>query len=442
VVDVTGSMAVFHHALKAALRDFPRVLMDEVRKAQNVLAGLKLSLRLACVPFREAATDNSTPVFGFINVDLDDSGNDDAAVDATSGGGGGSAGGGGGKKGTGSTHYMEWVDYVSTNLPAACGGGDAAEDPVAALQQVNTGSLVWGKGSRFVVLLTDAPGHGVLNGDKSAFSDHKPSHDSSGREYKALMKSMAEDNVHFVFARLWDTATRHMETLLRKAFVEDGYEGDESRATNRWTSVDVCPGFAGRQRTHHVFVLDESWSMQGAPFNRLQEAFQRYKSVMKGLQRGDIFSVVMFNDSYRVIQQYVPLKQLGSLTYGSGGTSFEPALRKALELFSRQPTYCVTHAQYNKQLLWMTDGEAGYSPVCKEMRAAGVKIRACLLGSGGAVMQRMAVGDGGGDFQVVTQQNIVEFFEKSAQISATSITTAVAANVGETVARKLLANHL
>jgi Mg-chelatase subunit ChlD len=114
--------------------------------------------------------------------------------------------------------------------------------------------------------------------------------------------------------------------------------------------------------THFVFVLDESGSMSGAPFDALRNAYatflqdrQRARGLTTGQSRGtvcgDLVSVIMFNTGARVLYERQPLTSVAlGLDFQGGGTSFSPALQSALNVMRGGA------AHVSPSLIFMSDG--------------------------------------------------------------------------------------
>jgi len=107
---------------------------------------------------------------------------------------------------------------------------------------------------------------------------------------------------------------------------------------------------------HVVFVLDESGSMDGAPFRELRSAYSAFiqQHIKNNPAGGDKLSVVMFDDTERVLEPImVPFENAPTLPYRGGSTSFANALRGAEGVLNRAHESSLTPV-----IVMMTDGDS------------------------------------------------------------------------------------
>ena len=108
---------------------------------------------------------------------------------------------------------------------------------------------------------------------------------------------------------------------------------------------------------HIVFVIDESGSMSGSPWNETKIAFDRFKQTRirnQGLH--DVVSIIQFNGDARVICNAQPLANANMGNFGSGGTCFAPAAERAKKVIMNYS------GKKNPVVIFMTDGGSGDAP--------------------------------------------------------------------------------
>jgi uncharacterized protein YegL len=98
---------------------------------------------------------------------------------------------------------------------------------------------------------------------------------------------------------------------------------------------------------------------EGDPWRDLVVSVERFLEIRKHASTSDIVSLILFNDSARIVCKAMPLtacqSQLGDfLNLKKGGTKFGPALSCALDVIGE------VHQQtgYPPLLIFMSDGES------------------------------------------------------------------------------------
>ena len=141
-----------------------------------------------------------------------------------------------------------------------------------------------------------------------------------------------------------------------------------------------------------IFVLDVSYSMDGPPIEQLNEGLNRFKEeVCRDKQTRDILdiAIIRFNDSYKVVQDFVPIEYMEPvyLTAG-GGTQYTEPIREALHLVDERSRFYRRSGTepYKPWILLVTDGApmddiTGVAAEIMMMQEAG-KVRFIALGVG------------------------------------------------------------
>ena len=168
-------------------------------------------------------------------------------------------------------------------------------------------------------------------------------------EKRATESIQIEENLVVASAR--DITTRaYFDALLAKQMVQSSALFEEIYLAFK--------GAAGSQQVglHVIFMLDESGSMNGGPFDELRGAYNAF--VAQRLQHGgdgeDVLTVINFASSARTVITKVPFASAPALTYQGGGTAFCPPLEHADAVLKQS-----AGADLMPILIFMTDGGCG-----------------------------------------------------------------------------------
>ena len=92
-----------------------------------------------------------------------------------------------------------------------------------------------------------------------------------------------------------------------------------------------------------VFILDSSYSMNGQPIDQLNEGLNRFKAqVCQDKQTRDILDVAIieFNDSYSVVQDFVPIEYMDNIQLvANGSTNYSAPIREALRMVDERSRF-------------------------------------------------------------------------------------------------------
>lgn len=130
---------------------------------------------------------------------------------------------------------------------------------------------------------------------------------------------------------------------------------------------DDVPAIVNANEPHMacLLLLDISGSMSGEPIRELNEGLNKFKSdVCQDKATRDILdiAIVVFNDSPRVEQEFVPVEYMKPVNLSAGGgTNMAPAITKAIEMVNeRSRFYRRSGTQpYKPWIIMISDGFGG-----------------------------------------------------------------------------------
>ncbi|CAF4310596.1 unnamed protein product, partial [Rotaria sp. Silwood2] len=279
-LDCTGSMSRWLSAAKEQMKN----IIDGITKLiQKEYPSLNLKLCFAIVAYRDI---NNRPQF-FLQDFTDNT--------------------------------TEVINFL--NRLTAGGGDDLPEDVLGALDQCL--NLNWSKtNARFIVLITDAPGHGPELNDNLAI-DNYPQGNGKHTVQSICDRLLTEDKeIDLMFCRIKPKATAKMEAAFTKY-----YNAKKDETGKVFTSIQLFDEKQQESQSFHfVFVLDESGSMS-PHWSSLKTAYSGFLTQRNDDQGGDdLFTVVLFNNNARPIYQRqrlvnthnLPMLEAGGTTYSAG----------------------------------------------------------------------------------------------------------------------------
>eukprot|EP01005_Ploeotia_sp_CARIB1_P001689 NODE_59_length_1871_cov_563.196101_g58_i0.p1 GENE.NODE_59_length_1871_cov_563.196101_g58_i0~~NODE_59_length_1871_cov_563.196101_g58_i0.p1 ORF type:complete len:594 (-),score=185.08 NODE_59_length_1871_cov_563.196101_g58_i0:89-1816(-) len=231
----------------------------------------------------------------------------------------------------------------------ASGGDDIPEDVMEALCEVTTWE--WTGRARVVILITDAPGHGsalVPTGMK----DDKPT-PHEWLQPDVIMNQFVDAKLDFMFVRV-TPQTQKMEKVFQQYYNAIG--DSEQDGTRHIEIVDLVESnTVSKAQTlyHFIFVLDESGSMDGAPWHACIAAYRTFLQQRAADQGGeDIVSVITFDNTARIQCQHASIFTVTqNLEYKGGGTRYAPALGLVQRVIGKPG--------YQPVIIFMSDGCPG-----------------------------------------------------------------------------------
>lgn len=235
---------------------------------------------------------------------------------------------------------------------AADGGEDECEDVASAL--LATSSLAWReKSGHFAVLITDSPGHGEWNGGGRP-DDHADS-GSGDKGVAEVVRKLLAKKINLIVAPTHSEPVAPMVEAMKARWAEESKEDEKLESIALWGDRP-----SDRQSLHFVFVLDESGSMSGHPWQKLKEAYNNFVAVRRRAHQGhctDVYSVVTFASSARTHFTHAPVSEpTRDIEQVSGGTRFLPAMDKAKAVLDMPLA-----GDYKPIVIFMSDGCAGDS---------------------------------------------------------------------------------
>jgi uncharacterized protein YegL len=423
VLDVTGSMAPCLKALKRQIR----AIADGIPKAvKDKFPGVRLLLRLACVPYRDVGEAVPAPL-DFTAMPTE--GLDEARLTAQQ------------------AAITEKLDAYVGRLQAE-GGGDESENVFGALSVA--AGLRWSSKVRYCVLITDAPAHGARFHAPGVTDLHLGGH-ADIPDPDATVRSLVASQVELVCCHVDRAATQQMAQELQRMVAAAGQAVPAGAGVpdKPMLNVDLYDPSrpASRGALHLVFVLDESGSMEGS-WGSLVQAYTRFLALRKNANQGrsnDIVTVVQFDSSARVTVQQVPVSLAPTtLIMRGGGTAFGPALQMAREQLVRTPAGCTP------LLLFMSDGEGDtgvpqMEGILADHGARGLQVHVLAYGSANATMLQAHATAGRGTFHAApSPEDLVRTFQQIAQNAqgADGLVQEFARRVGDAVADRVIADHM
>ncbi|KAA0153917.1 hypothetical protein FNF29_02905 [Cafeteria roenbergensis] len=431
VLDVTGSMRPWLGAVKEQLR---AIMQDIGPKFAEKWPQVPILLRFAVLPYRDIGEETPDPHdFEPIPVlPADDVDGAQAAMDRFC-----------------AEAHSRLQAYVKTL--SASGGGDEPEDLLGALT-TSANTLSWEGRVRLAIVLTDAPCHGS-NFHAEDIADSLPDPDAAKSAAKTALRALDKHGIDTMLCHVKRDATRQMEEQLRSIYASlrrpDGSLIDPSRRLLK--SLDLFkPGDGGevRQSMHLVFVLDESYSMNGAPWEALMQAYRAFLDIRKDANQGigmDRVSVVLFDDTARTVAAALPIEEVpGHFARTGSGTAFSPALRDA-EIALRS-----TPPGYSPLVLFMSDGhgsggEAEMARIHETYAGKGLQVHSIAFGGAKHEKLRLLAEHAHGAFHAAPDPTSLRMtFTRIAAAAgaADGLVSQFAKYVAENVADKLVSEYM
>eukprot|EP00931_Biecheleriopsis_adriatica_P036853 TRINITY_DN21179_c0_g2_i1.p1 TRINITY_DN21179_c0_g2~~TRINITY_DN21179_c0_g2_i1.p1 ORF type:complete len:1354 (+),score=298.99 TRINITY_DN21179_c0_g2_i1:180-4241(+) len=399
-LDVTGSMGPWLVEVKKQIKAIMTCIQPRI---QEEFAGLEIDIRYGMVAFR----------------DLNDGAGRLTAIELT--------------------NDLEAVTKFMSGLQAL-GGGDLPEDVLGALDLAAQWDG-WKSRVRFLMLITDAPGHGQdLNDDPS---DEYKNGDPTGLRPDDIVQRLLKKDIDLVFCRIRKEATMKMEQRLSQLY--NRHAEDE----RRFSSKDLFEACTIEDKPlHFVFCMDASGSMQGKPWQDLMAAYNDFlRRRMNDQADRDVVSIIVFDDNVDVQSRGRPLKSAPrSLRYTGGRTEFAPAIMAAAAEMTRLPGF-------TPNLIFMSDGQGGdasaaVQSLCRAHGSKGLQANFVAFGSGAdaRMLQQLASQCGGsGKFHASSDgAELSRTFVKIAAGSgpADGMVKKFGEKMSEMVANKLVVDYL
>jgi hypothetical protein len=268
-------------------------------------------------------------------------------------------------------------------------------------------------------LITDAPGHGRdLNDDPS---DKYP--DGTNHTVVSICgRLLTQDSgIQLMFCCINPKATEKMQQLFEKEYnSKTAQTGKEFKTVKLFGDQPI-----DSRLFHFVFVLDESGSMSGTPWESLVKAYQSFLDRRRNDQGGsDLFSVVQFASRARIIYQQKHLADTHrDLNDDSGGTNYLSGLQEAAKVIANDTSTSTV------MMIFMSDGGDGGPdplPTISNLRQNYLKSHNFIChtipfgedvtpGSKAAnLLQSMASNGGGQMYPALTGDELKQVFQKIA----------------------------
>ena len=241
------------------------------------------------------------------------------------------------------------TSFINSSVFQARGGSDIPEDVLGGLYE--SCLLSWNSKARYIVLVCDAPAHG-LHQNLSLTDDHSYENHPSKLKIETVIDKITENDIGLIVTQISPHLTNYMINQFQKYWrqVHDGMEFETVNFGGSDSSLVVVHQF------HFVFVLDESSSMRGSPWQAVLKSFNSFLDLRNSDQSNDIVSVVNFSSSAREVWSGVPACNCSSeISFTGGYTDFLPAIDVAFPLIQRFPK------TYLPVMIFMSDGEGNRS---------------------------------------------------------------------------------
>eukprot|EP00977_Amphora_coffeiformis_P020936 scaffold8649_cov185-Amphora_coffeaeformis.AAC.7 len=340
VVDATGSMVPFSRSAAATMGSILNGPNSIAQKLCTQFPDIEFEIQIASLAYRDIDDD---PSRRFVESSC-----------------------------TTGSHFTEnrqhAIQQIAAALASPSGGGDIAEDHIGAIHRCSNWQLKddWTSQIKFMMLLTDAPGHGMIS---QAFANHRNADNYAIRHPQGLttasvLGNLIKREIDLFFCSFNPAATHETEKQFASQYLSHPENADKrelttikmvdqsSQASSALIpsgSVSGGPGMGYGK--HIVFVLDESGSMQ-YDWSGVVAAYNQY--MQRRLQNqcdSDLVSVVQFNGSARITLNKMALFSApADLQFRGGGTSFYPAAILASPLVSSTPS------SHTPVVVFMSDG--------------------------------------------------------------------------------------
>jgi len=326
-LDTTGSMAPWMNVVRHQLQLLVAGIEDKVRETFP----MPLLLRFSVVPFRDVgdAVPVPLPFSSYPEKNASEEETGKWRIEQR-------------------TRVADYLDRIGTD-----GGGDIPEDIAGALDTVAQAHWSPLARARFVVVITDAPGHGPTL-CPAGIADSHPDH---GRLPDA-MDRLAAANVVPMLCSLNRKNTALLAKAMQRCLRNSAGNDAELRV------VDMLEGEGDTPKTqalegrgyHFIFCLDESGSMAN-DWAAVVQSYNLFLNVRHQSQATlDRVSVVQFGTHPRITVEYAALAVAPrSLGYMGSGTQFAPALETVYQVASRH----VGKDGLRPMVVFMTDGCPG-----------------------------------------------------------------------------------
>ena len=317
VVDATGSMGSFISSVKSQIISLVQTIRNSVEK-NEAFQGFQLKMLFRVLAYRDHCDGN---------LIYEDSGSFTEVVD-------------------------DIVQFIS-NLVTG-GGGDGAEEVVGALNKASQWTD-WDKDSaaKFVVLVADAPGHGLSGG---VSSDDFPKGHPSVPKPEEVIKELSSQSIEILFCRIKRNYTLTMEREFRNCF-------KKADCTFDMSSIDLfSQDSVEALKCHFIFVLDDSGSMGfcddgcESRWTVLQRAYihcLKQREMDQG--NDDIVSVIQFSSNAQIMLQGRTIADArnSALHSRGGGTYYDTGLRECENIISNSVN---TGSTTTPVVIFMSDG--------------------------------------------------------------------------------------
>jgi Mg-chelatase subunit ChlD len=170
------------------------------------------------------------------------------------------------------------------------------------------------------------------------FLSNEPYHNGDVRPIEEMMQQFAQNQIEFTFANFIDIQKTNFDTILKNSYDRNRSISSpmsniklvNSRIERRETSINVQQAVPSKRR-HFIFMLDDSGSMGGQPWQDLMNAYNGFLDTKIRENSSDLVSVLTYNNNAIIHLQAVDVGSARrfNVPFRSGGTVFHVAFTTA-----------------------------------------------------------------------------------------------------------------
>jgi uncharacterized protein YegL len=333
--------------------------------------------------------------------------------------------------GVGANQYQEMlltenVDELKRFLLtlATIGEGNIAENIFGSLYRISNNehiySSFWKNSIKFLIMITNGPSNvASVNANYTYRHQSLTTEISVKNTVEAIWKNKAE----FIFAKILE-GNVSIQNVLKNSYdnANNVYCSPMSVLTlGQTASSTVNKTVNVNGNNHYIFMLDDSGSMSGGPWNDLMKAYNNFLNIKSSDNTGEYISVLTHENIARVHINCQPIKSAKrEIPFSSGGNDFNVAFQAVDPL--------IKLSNLTPIVIFMSDGGGGdpsiiVNKLMSDYRSIGIKIFSVAFGSNvnKIILDKIAsIGGTGSSNEALNATELRNAFEKI--ISETKIT--------------------
>jgi uncharacterized protein YegL len=333
--------------------------------------------------------------------------------------------------GVGANQYQEMlltenVDELKRFLLtlATIGEGNIAENIFGSLYRISNNehiySSFWKNSIKFLIMITNGPSNVA-----SVNANYTYKHQSLTAEIsvKNTVEAIWKNKAEFIFAKILE-GNVSIQNVLKNSYdnANNVYCSPMSVLTlGQTASSTVNKTVNVNGNNHYIFMLDDSGSMSGGPWNDLMKAYNNFLNIKSSDNTGEYISVLTHENIARVHINCQPIKSAKrEIPFSSGGNDFNVAFQAVDPL--------IKLSNLTPIVIFMSDGGGGdpsiiVNKLMSDYRSIGIKIFSVAFGSNvnKIILDKIAsIGGTGSSNEALNATELRNAFEKI--ISETKIT--------------------